>query len=299
MKVILVTGGSGFLGRHLVRRLLDKYQDVEIRTISRGETAIRRLLEECRSERLKPVVGDIRDIDSLMYAMRDVDTAVHLAAMKHVDLCEMYPTEAITTDVIGTENLLDVFDGDTFIGMSTDKAIEATSCYGATKLLAERLILDRAKKEANRRYMVIRAGNMLGSTGSVIERWKQQISQSNEITITNPEMTRFFINVETLVDFIVEAMENGENGNIYIPYQKAISLVDLARATIEFYGNEETKLNLSGPRVGEKLHEVLFVEGEKVISSLDSRCSEAAPRLTTGEIKDWLRELEEYSAKPF
>lgn len=299
MKVILVTGGSGFLGRHLVRRLLDKYQDVEVRTISRGENAIRRMLEECHSERLKPVVGDVRDVDSLMYAVRDVDTIVHLAAMKHIDLCEMYPVEAIATDVLGTKNLLDMFSGDTFIGMSTDKAIEATTCYGATKLLTEKLILDQAKREKNKRYMVVRAGNMLGSSGSVIERWKQQIIKSNEITITNPEMTRFFINVETLVDFIVEIIEKGENGNIYIPYQKAIKLADLAKATIGFYGNKETRLNISGPRIGEKLHEVLFIEGEKVESSLNSRCSEDSPRLTIKDIKDWLKQLEEYSARPF
>jgi len=295
MKVILVTGGSGFLGRHLIRRLLDKYQDIEVRTISRGENAIRKMLGECHSERLIPIVGDIRDVDSLKYALRDTDTVVHLSAMKHIDLCEMYPLEAITINVIGTKNLLDLFSGDTFIGMSTDKAIEAITCYGATKLLTEKLILDWAKKEENKRYMVVRAGNIFGSTGSVIERWKQQISQDNEINVTNPEMTRFFINVETLVDFIVGIMEGGESGNIYIPYQKALMLADLAKATVDFYGNKATKLKLRGAQVGEKLHETLFIEGEKVISSLDSSRSQNSPRLTTEEIKNWLRELDKYS----
>lgn len=292
MKIILVTGGSGFLGRHLIRRLLDKYPDIKVRTISRSENAIRRLLGECHSERLMPIVGDIRDVNSLRYALRDSDTVVHLSAMKHIDLCEMYPIEAITTNVIGTKNLLDLFSGDTFIGMSTDKAIEATSCYGATKSLTEKLILDQAKKEKGKRYLVIRSGNILGSTGSVIERWKQQISQNNEINITNPEMTRFFTNVETLVDFIIETMESGESGNIYIPYQKALTLSDLAKVTVDFYGNKATKLKLSGARVGEKLHELLFIEGEKVISSLDSSRSQDSPRLTTKEIKNWLRELD-------
>ena len=295
MNLILVTGGSGFLGRHLIRRLLDKYQDIEVRTISRGENAIRKMLGECHSERLVPIVGDIRDVDSLKYAMRDTDTVVHLAAMKHIDLCEMYPLEAITINVIGTKNLLDLFSGDTFIGMSTDKAIEAITCYGATKLLTEKLILDRAKKEKDKRYMVVRAGNIFGSTGSVIERWKQQISQDNEINVTNPKMTRFFINVETLVDFIVGIMEGGESGNIYIPYQKALMLADLAKATVDFYGNKATKLKLRGAQVGEKLHETLFIEGEKVISSLDSSRSQNSPRLTTEEIKNWLRELDKYS----
>ena len=291
----MVTGGSGFLGRHLIRRLLDKYPDIEVRTISRSENAIRRLLGECHSERLIPIVGDIRDVDSLKYALRDSDTVVHLSAMKHIDLCEMYPIEAIATNVIGTKNLLDLFSGDTFIGMSTDKAIEATNCYGATKTLTEKLILDRARKEKDKRYIVIRSGNIFGSTGSVIERWKQQIRQNNEINITNPEMTRFFINVETLADFIIDTMESGESGNIYIPYQKALVLSDLAKATIDLYGNKATRLNLSGVRVGEKLHEILFIEGEKIISSLDSNLSQESPRLSIEEIKDWLRELDEHS----
>lgn len=295
MNLILVTGGSGFLGRHLIRRLLDKYQDVEVRTISRSENDIQRMLVECHSERLTPIVGDIRDINSLKYAIRDTDTVVHLAAMKHIDLCDMYPLEAITTNVIGTKNLLDLFSGDIFLSMATDKAVEATTCYGATKLLMEKLVLDQANKEKNRRYMVVRAGNIFGSSGSVIERWKEQISQSNEISVTNPDMTRFFINVEALVDFIVETMENGESGNVYIPYQKVILLADLAKATIELYGNEATRLKLSGVRAGEKLHELLFTEAERVISSLNSNCSQDSPRLSTEEIKDWLMELEKHS----
>lgn len=290
MKVILVTGGSGFLGRHLVRRLLDKYPDSEVRTISRSENAIQRLLIGCHSERLVPIVGDIRDVNSLRYAVRDTDTVVHLAAMKHIDLCETYPVEAITTNVIGTKNLLDLFSGTTFIGMSTDKGVEATTCYGATKLLMERLVLERAKKEKKRRYIVIRAGNIFGSSGSVIERWRQEISQNNEITVTNSEMTRFFINVKTLVDFIIEIMETGESGNIYIPHQRTIALADLAKATIDLYGDKVTRLKVCGPRVGEKLHELLFTEGEGVISALDSNRSQNSPTLSMEEIKDWLME---------
>lgn len=290
MKVILVTGGSGFLGRHLIRRLLDKYQDIEVRAISRSENAIQRMLVECRSDRLTPIVGDIRDVNSLKYAVRDADAVVHLAAMKHIDLCEMHPVEAITINVIGTKNLLDLFSGTTFIGMSTDKCVEATTCYGATKLLAEKLVLERANKENHRRYMVIRAGNIFGSSGSVIERWQREISKNNEISITNPEMTRFFINVKPLVDFIIEIIETGESGNIYIPPQKTIKLTDLAQAVVDLYGNKATKLNLCGTRVGEKLHELLFAEGERVISLLDSNCSQNSPRLTIEEIKAWLME---------
>jgi len=288
MKAILVTGGSGFLGRHLIRRLLDKYQDSEIRAISRSENAIQRLRIECHSDRLIPIVGDIRDTDSLEYAMRDANTVVHLAAMKHIDLCEMHPNEAISINVAGTKNLLGLFRGTTFIGISTDKSVEATTCYGATKLLAEKLILEQAKKGKKGRYIVIRAGNIFGSSGSVIERWQREISKNNEISITNPEMTRFFINVKTLVDFIIEIMDTGESGHIYIPYQKSIVLSDLAKATLDVYGNKATTQKLCGTRVGEKLHELLFTEGERVTSYLSSNCSLNSERLSVEEIKAWL-----------
>lgn len=290
MGVILITGGSGFLGRHLIRKLLDKYPNSEVRAVSRSENAIQRLRIGCHSTRLRPIVGDIRDVSALKDAIRDADIVVHLAAMKHIDLCETHSIGAITTNVVGTKNVLDLFSGHTFVGMSTDKSVEATTCYGATKLLMERLVLEWAEKEKGKRYMVIRAGNIFSSSGSVIERWKQEISQSNEISVTDPEMTRFFIDVTSLVDFIIETIENGENGNIYIPYQRAIKLADLAKAIVDLYGSKETKLNLSGLRLGEKLHELLFTDGEKVVSSLDSNYSQNSSRLSVEEIKAWLKE---------
>jgi len=289
---ILVTGGSGFLGRYLIRGLLDKYQDIEIRTISRSGNAIQKLLVECNSERLIPVIGDIKDLGSVKYALRDIDTVIHLAALKYIDLCEMYPVEAVATNINGTKNMLDSFNGDTFISMSTDKVVEAAGCYGATKLMAEKLVLDQAKRQNNKKYMIVRCGNFFGSTGSVIDKWKQQIKQNNTISVTNLDMTRFFINVEALVDFIIGIVESGENGNIYIPYQKALMLADLARATIDLYGNRTTRLDSVGIRSGEKLHETLFTSREKVVSSLTSNLSSDAPKLTIKEIKEWLRNLE-------
>jgi len=127
MDRILVTGASGFLGRHLVTKLLNKYEDAEIITLSRDETLISRLMVGSPNDRLHPIMGDIRDAEAIKYALKDVDVVIHLAAMKHIDLCELYPSEAITTNVMGTLNLLKIFTGDTFIGMSTDKAVEPFS----------------------------------------------------------------------------------------------------------------------------------------------------------------------------
>jgi UDP-N-acetylglucosamine 4,6-dehydratase len=292
MRQILVSGGSGFVGRYLIRRLFKEYEDVKIKTISRSENNIHKMLVENPNCDLTPIIGDVRDIDTVKHALRDVDAVIHLSAMKHIGFCEQYPAEAIAINVDGTRNLLESFQGTTFIGMSTDKAVEARNCYGATKLLMEKLILDRAKTNDGKRFIVIRSGNLFGSTGSVIDAWKQQLKQNGEITVTNLEMTRFFINVETMVGFITRIMDEGENGKIYIPYQKAIKLADLAEVVIELYGDEETKIKTISPRAGERTHEILFAEGEEVVCSQENRHSEYSPMLSKREIQDWLNQLE-------
>jgi FlaA1/EpsC-like NDP-sugar epimerase len=291
MDKVLITGGAGFLGRHLIKGLLDKYSDIEVRAISRHENEMVEMIVACNNDkRLKPIIGDIREVDTVKYALTNVDTAIHLAAMKHIDFCEMYPSEAISTNLIATMNLLKIFTGDTFIGMSTDKAVEATGCYGATKLLLERLVLEQACKSPDRRYMVVRSGNIFGSSGSVIQKWKQQIKQSNKVTVTNLEMTRFFINVNTLVDFIIQVIERGESGKIYIPFQKVARLGDLAKAMMELYGDAKTKKEVVGLREGEKMHERLFSPSQKdVVTDLTTECSEHGENLSIAEIKDWLK----------
>jgi UDP-N-acetylglucosamine 4,6-dehydratase len=289
MDKVLVTGGGGFLGRYLIKGLLNKYSDIEVRALSRHEHDMTETIVHCDSDRLKPIIGDIRDIDTLKYATRGVDTVIHLAAMKHVNFSELYPSEAIAINTIAVMNLLKIFAGDTFVGMSTDKAVEATGCYGATKLLLEKLILEQSRKDADRRYMVVRSGNIFGSSGSVIERWKQQIRQGNKITVTSLEMTRFYINVNNLADFIIEIIERGESGKIYVPFQKVATLEDLAKAVVELYGNKKTRMEITGLREGEKVHEKLFSSFEtNVVSNLKSASSQTGERLSAEEIKDWL-----------
>lgn len=289
MNKVLITGGGGFLGRYLIKGLLNKYSDIEIRALSRDENDMTETIVHCGNARLKPIIGDIREIETLKYALKGIDTVIHLAAMKHVDFCELYPSEAIAINTIAVMNLLKLFAGDTFIGMSTDKAIEATGCYGATKLLLEKLILEQSRKDTDRRYMVVRSGNIFGSSGSVIEKWKHQIKQSNKIVVTSLEMTRFFINVNTLADFIIEIIERGESGKIYIPFQKIATLEDLAKAVIELYGNGKTRMETTGLREGEKVHEKLFSSFEtNIVSNLKSASSQTGERLSIEELKDWL-----------
>jgi UDP-N-acetylglucosamine 4,6-dehydratase len=290
MDKVLITGGAGFLGRHLIKHLLDKYSAIEVKAISRHENEIVEMIVACNNDnRLKPIIGDIRDVDIAKYALNDVDTLIHLAAMKHIDFCDLFPSEAVSVNVVGTMNLLKLFIGDTFIGMSTDKAVEATSCYGATKLLLEKLILEQARKNPNCRYMVVRSGNIFGSSGSVIQRWKQQIKQNNKVTVTNLEMTRFYIDVNTLVDFVIRIIEQGESGKIYIPFQKTAKLGDLAKAMVELYGDSKTKIEVIGLREGEKMHERLFsLPKKETVTELTAEYSEHGENLSVDEIKDWL-----------
>ena len=290
MDKVLVTGGAGFLGRHLIKILLNKYSDIEIKAISRHENEIVEMIVACNNDkRLKPIIGDIRELDIAQYVLRDVDTLIHLAAMKHIDFCEFYPSEAVSVNIIATMNLLKLFAGRTFIGMSTDKAVEASGCYGATKLLLEKLILEQARKNPDRRYMVVRSGNIFGSSGSVIQRWKQQIKENNKVVVTNLEMTRFYINVNTLADFIIQIIEKGESGKIYIPFQKTAKLGDLAKAMVKLYGDAKTKIEVIGLREGEKMHERLFSLPQKdIITDLKAECSERGENLSIDEIKDWL-----------
>jgi UDP-N-acetylglucosamine 4,6-dehydratase/5-epimerase len=264
MKKILITGGSGFVGRSLIEELLKRYPDVEITSVSRSEGTISRLLMGCNDNRLAIEMVDIRDAEGMRLALRDKDTVIHLAAMKRVDLCEDECREAASINVIGTMNVLDAFHGKTFILMSTDKAVEPCNCYGATKLVAERLVLERANKSSDgARYMIVRAGNILGSTGSVMDIWKNQIMKSNEISVTNLEMVRFYTTVESVVRLHIAVLERGENGMLYFtPTGQAEVLRDLVDKAIRLFGNEKTKIKITGLRRGERMEERMRADYE-------------------------------------
>jgi len=291
MKKILVTGGSGFLGRRLIAGLLDRYPDADITTIARDGTGIMKLMTACPSNRLRTVVGDISNIETLSFIVKKVDAVIHLAALKFINLCETNPLEAISINISATVNLLRLFEGDVFIGMSTDKALEPVSCYGATKLVLEKLVMAEAVVSEGPRYMVVRSGNIFGSTGSVIDNWRQQLKQNNEIVVTNPEMTRFFIDGDVLAGSIIDVLENGENGNLYIPFQKAIRLADLAQAFVELHGDGQTGIKIIGMGKGERVHEPLFLLAENVVTDLQHSSSENAEKLSVSEIKTWLNKL--------
>lgn len=287
--MIFVTGGTGFLGSHLVNKLLERDKDVKIRTISRSEYEIQKLKWQSDNQRLETVFGDIRDEQKVAMALRDVETVFHLAAMKHIEICEENPLEAVTTNVTGTINLLKYFTGQTFIGMSTDKASDPNGCYGATKLLQEKLILGEAKSAKKKRFMIVRSGNIFASRGSVIDRWIKQQVKDNTILITDLRMTRYFIDVDVLTDAIIDVLENGKNGYIYIPPQRCIVLSDLVQAFIEVWGNKNTKVKTIGLREGEKLHETLYTPDKALVTDMENKSSEEAEKISIDEIKKLLQ----------
>jgi len=264
MKRILVTGGSGFVGRHLIKELLDRYPHIEVVSVSRSEGAISQLLTKCPSDRLKIAMVDIRDVQAIQCAMRGIDTVIHLAAMKRVDLSEEQCHETVSINVVGTMNLLDAFRGHTFILMSTDKAVEPVNCYGATKLAAEKLVMERAQKRTNAaRFMIIRSGNIFGSTGSVIDIWKHQIEERNEIAVTNAHMLRYFTSVEGVVKLHMAVLKQGENGKIYVtPGGEPKVLGELVKEVIREYGNDKTTVRIIGMRLGERMHEKMSTPDE-------------------------------------
>jgi UDP-N-acetylglucosamine 4,6-dehydratase/5-epimerase len=257
MKKVLITGGSGFVGRHLIGELLTRYPEIEITSLSRSEGVISKLLMGCSDQRLKIAMVDIRDADGVRNALKDKDTVIHLAAMKRVDLSEDECREATTINVIGTMNVLDAFRGDTLISMSTDKAVEPVNCYGGTKLVAERLVMEMANKaRRGKRFMIIRSGNIIGSTGSVVDIWKNQIEKDNEITVTDLDMRRYYTSVEGVIKLYVSVLDHGENGKIYFtPQGEAVILRDVVEKVIAQYGNEKTGVKCIGLRRGERMGE--------------------------------------------
>ena len=261
MKRVMVTGGSGYIGRHLIYELLDRYGDIEILSLSRSEGEISQLLNDCGNKdsnnRLKIIMSDIRDKKAIHVHLRDVDTLIHLAALKRVDLCESQCNEVVKTNIDGTMNLLDNFYGNTFILMSTDKAVEPSNCYGATKMIAEKLVMEQAcKHRGERRYMIVRSGNVLSSTGSVIDIWLHQIKDNNEITITHPDMMRFFTTVDGVVKLYIAVLERGETGKIYFtPRGESVIIGEMAKKFIKEYGNENTRIGYIGLRPGERMTE--------------------------------------------
>ena len=267
-KTVLITGGSGYLGQALTKRLLD-FNVKAIRILSRNESlqvSMQRNLSE-NINKLSFFIGDIRDLPRLNRALEDVDIVFHTAALKHVPVIEYNPFEAIKTNIVGTQNLIDACieqDVEKVIGISTDKAVSPLNTYGASKLLMEKLFITASNflnpQRHKTKFVTLRYGNVFGSSGSVVPLWINQIQKNEKITITDSQMTRFSIMMQDALDFIISAATIGKGSEIFVPKLRAYTIPDLKKSLIELLG--ETGESITGIRSGEKLHEILINKDE-------------------------------------
>ena len=271
-KKILITGGTGSLGQSLTKRLLATNVDT-VRILSRNESKQVNMESEFNDKRLRFLIGDVRDFERLKTAFEDIDIVYHAAALKHVPLIEYNPFEAIKTNVQGSQNVIDASlsqDVEKVICIGTDKAVSPLNTYGATKLLMEKLFVSANNflNETRHRtkFLALRYGNVVGSSGSVIPKFIRMIKEGRKITITDSEMTRFSITMDQALDFILDCTINGNASEIYIPKLKSYSILDVKDALFEIFG--KTDFEEIGIRPGEKLHETL-INSEEIRNSWD------------------------------
>ena len=265
-KRILITGGTGSLGKALTKRLL-KYDVEGIRIYSRNENNQITMEQQFNDLRLRFFIGDVRDKERLTRAMEGVDIVFHAAALKHVPVIEYNPFEGIKTNVIGTQNIVDACHEakvKMVIAIGTDKAVSPLSTYGSTKLLMEKLFvtasnyMDPAKHPT--KFISLRYGNVLGSSGSVVPLFIEQIKSKGKITITDTRMTRFNIMMEDALDFIIRSVKEGKGADVFVPKLRAYNIMDLKDAIFDLVGKADVEMTKIRP--GEKLHEVLLNKAE-------------------------------------
>ena len=263
-KTILVTGGTGSIGREIVRQVLDQ-QPHAVRVLSRNEYNQYVMRKELSAPNLRFLLGDVRDRERLMRACEDVDIIFHAAALKHVELCEYNPFEAVKTNVMGAQNVVDcaLASGvQQVVGISTDKAVAPVNTMGATKLLAEKIILsaNQYKGAHDTRFSVIRFGNVVSSNGSVLPLFRQQIRDGLPLTLTHPDARRFFMSIPQAVELALKAAGSSTGGEIFILKMPVFRMGDVAAAMMRAHG--ETTITTIGLLPGEKLHEALMTPEE-------------------------------------
>ncbi|KYP11459.1 MAG: UDP-glucose 4-epimerase [Limnobacter sp. CACIAM 66H1] len=324
-KVLMITGGTGSFGHTVLKRFIET-EVKEIRIFSRDEKKQEDMRIALGCDKVKFYIGDVRDYDSLAQAMTGVDYVFHAAALKQVPSCEFYPMEAVRTNVLGTENMLNaaIAKGvSRVVVLSTDKAVYPINAMGISKAMAEKLMVAKSRTipEGGTVVCATRYGNVMASRGSVIPLFIQQLLDGQEITVTDPSMTRFLMSLEESVDLVLHAFEHGQQGDIFIQKAPASTVADLAQALKELL-NKNNPVKVIGTRHGEKLYESLvsreemakaedmgryfripadnrdlnykkyFVEGEQRISEFDDYTSHNTHRLDLQGVMDVLKKLD-------
>ena len=324
-ETLMITGGTGSFGNAVLKRFL-KTGVREIRIFSRDEKKQEDMRISLASDKVRFYIGDVRNLDSLAEAMSGVDYVFHAAALKQVPSCEFYPLEAVRTNVLGTENVLNAAIATgvkRVILLSTDKAVYPINAMGISKAMAEKLLVAKSRMlpEEGPILCATRYGNVMGSRGSVIPLFVNQLKTGQNLTVTDPDMTRFLMSLDDSVDLVLHAFEHGRQGDIFIQKAPASTIGDLAAALQQLF-DRDCSVKVIGTRHGEKLYETLvsreemarsqdsdryfrvrtddrdlnynkyFVEGEPRISELDDYTSHNTHRLDVEAIKTLLSQLD-------
>ncbi|MCP1497996.1 UDP-glucose 4-epimerase [Pseudomonas migulae] len=265
-KVLLITGGTGSFGNAVLKRFLDS-NIAEIRVFSRDEKKQDDMRKRYSSSKLKFYIGDVRDYQSVLNATRGVDYIFHAAALKQVPSCEFYPLEAVKTNVLGTENVLEAAIQNQVkrvVCLSTDKAVYPINSMGISKAMMEKIMVAKSRNIDDEKTVICgtRYGNVMASRGSVIPLFIEQIRAGNALTLTDPNMTRFMMTLTDAVDLVLYAFENGRNGDLFVQKAPAATVETLARTLALMLGVPEHPIQVIGTRHGEKLYEVLLSREE-------------------------------------
>ncbi|HAZ11704.1 MAG: UDP-glucose 4-epimerase [Bdellovibrionales bacterium GWA2_49_15] len=326
-KTLLITGGTGSFGNAVLRHFI-KTEIKEIRIFSRDEKKQDDMRKHYQNSRLKFYLGDVRDSNSVDSAMKGVDYVFHAAALKQVPSCEFYPMQAVKTNILGTENVLNMAVAhkvQKVICLSTDKAVYPINAMGMSKALMEKVMVasSRGLEKQNTVICGTRYGNVMASRGSVIPLFIDQILSGKPITITDPKMTRFIMALDEAVELVLYAFKHGKNGDLFVKKAPATNLQTLANAVRKFMKHEDHEIAIIGTRHGEKLYETLmtreemaraedlgdyykiypdsrdlnyeiyFEQGENLISKMDEYHSHNTKQLTENEMIDILKHLHE------
>lgn len=269
-KVLLITGGTGSFGNAVLKRFLET--DIkEIRIFSRDEKKQDDMRKKYQSSKLKFYIGDVRDYNSILNATRGVDYIYHAAALKQVPSCEFHPMEAVKTNVLGTENVLEAAIQNhvkRIVCLSTDKAVYPINAMGISKAMMEKVIVAKSRnlEELATTICCTRYGNVMASRGSVIPLFVDQIRQGKPLTITDPNMTRFMMTLDDAVDLVLYAFEHGENGDIFVQKAPAATIHVLAQALTQLLNVPDHPISIMGTRHGEKAFEALLSREEMVVA---------------------------------
>ena len=269
-KCLLITGGTGSFGNAVLKRFLDSEIE-EIRIFSRDEKKQDDMRKRYRSNKLRFYIGDVRDYQGILNAMRGVDFVFHAAALKQVPSCEFYPLEAVKTNILGTENVLEAAVAAgvlKVVCLSTDKAVYPINAMGISKAMMEKVVVAKSRNVPSEMTVcATRYGNVMASRGSVIPMFVEQISEGRPLSITDPNMTRFMMTLDNAVDLVLYAFQNGQNGDIFVQKAPAATIDVLAKSLCELLNKPDHPINVIGTRHGEKLYEALCSREEMLIAS--------------------------------